>query len=153
MAGKGRQPYATFDTLQYPFSNPKIRPPDSLNELEKKVFRDLVAACPADQFRKSDVGLLTRWAELSVMAEQAAFEMTHNGRVTSDGKVSPWFSIYTQATKQLNGLALRLRLGPQSRASKAPKSLPRELSYYEEMQLAEAESDDEAGDGADGGRH
>ena len=152
MAAKGRSPYATYDVHSFDTPNPRIRPPDSLSELEKKVFRDLVSACPADQFRKSDIGLLCRWAELSVMAEQAAFEMTTNGRVTPDGKVSPWFSIYTQATKQLNGLALRLRLGPQSRASKAPKSLPRaELSYYEEMQLAE--SDDDDADGADGGRH
>jgi phage terminase small subunit len=147
--GKGRSPYVTID-LPYDSPNRRIRPPDSLGDLEKQVFRDLVAACPADQFRKSDVGLLARWSELSVMAEQAAFEMTHNGRVTSDGKVSPWLSIYTQAVKGLNGLALRLRLGPQSRASKAPKSLPRELSYYEEMQLAE--SDDDDADGAFGGR-
>jgi phage terminase small subunit len=148
MAVKGRSPYATYDVHSFDTPNPRIRPPDSLSELEKKVFRALVSACPADQFRKSDVGLLSRWAELSVMAEQAAFEMTHNGRVTADGKVSPWFSIYTQATKQLNGLALRLRLGPQSRASKAPKTLPQEPSYYDLM-----EDDDDDGDSADGGRH
>jgi len=148
--GKGRSPYATYDVHSFDTPTPRIRPPNSLSELEKQVFRALVSACPADQFRKSDVGLLCRWCELSVMAEQAAFEMTHNGRVTSDGKVSPWLSIYMQAVKNLNGLALRLRLGPQSRASKAPKSLPRELSYYEEMQLAE--SDDDDADGAFGGR-
>ena len=151
MAGKGRQPYATFDVHSFDTPNPRIRPQDSLSELEKKVFRDLVSACPADQFRKSDIGLLCRWAELSMAAETAAFEMTQNGRVTPDGRISPWFSIHTQATKQLNGLALRLRLGPQARANKAPKSLPRQLSYYEE--LAEAEGDDEDGDGADSGRH
>ena len=150
MPGKGRQPYVTYDVSPFDTPTPRIRPPDCLSDLEKRVFRDLLAACPAGQFRKSDVGLLARWAELSVMAEQAAFEMTHNGRVTPDGKVSPWFSIYTQAVKGLNGLALRLRLGPQSRASKAPKSLPRELSYYEEMQLAE--SDDDDADGVFGGR-
>ena len=153
MAAKGRSPYATYDVSPFDTPIPRIRPPDSLSELEKKVFRALVSACPADQFRRSDIGLLCRWSELSVMVEQAASEMTHNGRVTPDGKVSPWFSIYTQATKQLNGLALRLRLGPQSRASKAPKTLPRELSYYEEMQLAEAEGDDDDGDSADGERH
>ena len=148
MAGKGRQPYATFDTLPYGIPNQRIRPPDYLGDLEKQVFRDLVAACPSDQFRKSDVGLLARWAELSVMAEQAACEMTMHGRVTPDGKVSPWLSIYTQAIKGLNGLALRLRLGPQSRASKAPKTLPQEPSYYDLM-----EDDDDLGDEADGGRH
>jgi phage terminase small subunit len=148
MAGKGRSPYATFDVDSFDSPLPRIRPPDCLSELEKRVFRALVSACPADQFRKSDVGLLARWSELSVMAQEAAFEMTTHGRVTPDGKVSPWFSIYTQATKQLNGLALRLRLGPQSRASKAPKTLPQEPSYYDLM-----EDDDDDSDSADGERH
>ena len=148
MAGKGRSPYATYDVHSFDTPNPRIRPPDSLSELEKRVFRALVSACPADQFRKSDIGLLARWSELSVMAQEAAFEMTTHGRVTPDGKVSPWFSIYTQATKQLNGLALRLRLGPQSRVAKAPKTLPQEPSYYDLM-----EDDDDDGDSADGGRH
>jgi len=148
MAAKGRSPYATYDVHSFDTPNPRIRPPDSLSELEKRVFRALVSACPADQFRKSDIGLLARWSELSVMAQEAAFEMTTHGRVTPDGKVSPWFSIYTQATKQLNGLALRLRLGPQSRVAKAPKTLPQEPSYYDLM-----EDDDDDGDSADGGRH
>ena len=148
MAVKGRSPYATYDVHSFDTPNPRIRPPDSLSELEKRVFRALVSACPADQFRKSDIGLLARWSELSVMAQEAAFEMTTHGRVTPDGKVSPWFSIYTQATKQLSGLALRLRLGPQSRVAKAPKTLPQEPSYYDLM-----EDDDDDGDSADGGRH
>ena len=148
MAGKGRQPYATYGVHSFDSPNPRIRPPDSLSELEKRVFRALVSACPADQFRKSDIGLLARWSELSVMAQEAAFEMTTHGRVTPDGKVSPWFSIYTQATKQLSGLALRLRLGPQSRVAKAPKTLPQEPSYYDLM-----EDDDDDGDSVDGGRH
>jgi phage terminase small subunit len=153
MAGKGRSPYATFDTLPYGTPSQRIRPPDYLGDLEKRVFRDLVSQCPADQFRKADTGLLARWAELSVMAEQAACEMTIHGRVTPDGRVSPWVSIYTQAIKGLSGLALRLRISPQARMSKAPKVLPRELSFYDEMELTEAEGGDDDGDGADGGRH
>jgi phage terminase small subunit len=149
MAGKGRQSYATFDTLPYGIPSQRIKPPDHLGNLEKQVFRTLVSQCPADQFRKSDTGLLARWAELSVMAEQAAFELAQHGKVTPDGRMSPWLGVYMQAVKSLNGLALRLRLGPQSRANKAPKSLPRQLSYYEE--LAEAEGDDDDADGA--GRH
>ena len=50
------------------------------------------------------------------MAEQAAGELQAGGMVTADGRVSPWFTIHQQATKSLTGLALRLRLGPQSRA-------------------------------------
>jgi phage terminase small subunit len=148
MAVKGRSPYATYDVHSFDTPNPRIRPPDSLSELEKRVFRALVSACPADQFRKSDIGLLCRWCELSVMAEQAAFEMTTHGRVTPDGRPSPWLSVYMQATKQLNGLALRLRISPQARMNKAPKTLPQEPSYYDLM-----EDDDDDGDSVDGGRH
>jgi phage terminase small subunit len=79
--------------------------------------------------------LLCRWAELTVMAEQAAGELQASGMVTADGKVSPWFSIHQQATKSLNALALRLRLGPQSRARKAPKTLAAPLSYFDLQEL------------------
>lgn len=75
------------------------------------------------------------------MAEQAAGELQAQGMVTADGKVSPWFTIHQQATKTLNALALRLRLGPQSRVNKAPKTRAGMVSYYERMML-EGELDD-----------
>ena len=37
MAGKGRQPYATFDTLPYGIPNQRLKPPDCLGDLEKQV--------------------------------------------------------------------------------------------------------------------
>jgi len=89
--------------------------------------------------------LLCRWAELTVMCEQARGEMAVQGMVTADGKVSPWFSIHSQATKALSGLALRLRLGPQSRASKAPKKTAGSVSYFERMELEGIRDDDAAG--------
>jgi len=69
------------------------------------------------------------------MAEQAARELAASGIVAADGRVSPWFSIHQQATKGLTALALRLRLGPQSRASKAPKTLAGPVSYYDRRTL------------------
>jgi hypothetical protein len=57
------------------------------------------------------------------------------GMVTADGKLSPWFTIHASATKTLNGLALRLRLGPQSRASKQSKKEPAPMSYYDRMRM------------------
>jgi hypothetical protein len=82
------------------------------------------------------------------MAEQAIGELAAGGMVT-DGKVSPWFSIYQQSVKALNGLALRLRLGPQSRAFKAPKKTVGPVSYFERMELEgirdDATEDSDAG--------
>ena len=58
------------------------------------------------------------------------------------GKVNPWFTVHQMATKSLSGLALRLRVSPQARSPKAPKTKPMTLSAYERMARAE-EPDDE----------
>ena len=70
----GRKPYETTELTSYGASR-RLRPPDCLGELQKQAFIDLVSSCSTSQFRKCDVALLCRWAELTVIAEQAAFEM------------------------------------------------------------------------------
>jgi hypothetical protein len=135
MARTGRQPYDTTDVALYGARNGRLRPPATLGEPEKRAFLDLVTTTPAGQFRASDLPLLCRWAELTVMCEQARGELAVQGMVTADGKPSPWFSIYQQAVKALSGLCLRLRLGPQSRAFKAPKKTAGRVSYFERMEL------------------
>jgi hypothetical protein len=77
------------------------------------------------------------------MAETAARELAAAGMVTAEGRPSPWFTIHREATKGLTALAMRLRLGPQSRARKAPKTQVARLSAYELMALAEDDADDE----------
>jgi hypothetical protein len=96
---------------------------------------------PDGQLRESDLPLLCRWAEATVQAEMAASELQASGMVTADGRVSPWFSIHQQATKSLTMLALRLRLGPQSRADKARKTLPGPVSYYDRKMLEDGRDD------------
>src|SRR5258708_18441284 len=74
------------------------------------------------------------WAEAAAAAEEAAFQMAQpGGMVTADGKVSPWFAIHASATKTLNALALRLRIGPQSRARTQSKKELAPISYYDKM--------------------
>jgi hypothetical protein len=106
-----------------------------------------VTSVPSTQFTASDLPLLTRYVETLVLAEQAAGELRVGSLVTTDGKVNPWFQIHQQATKAMAGLALRLRLGPQSRVAKASKkSAAGPVSYYERMRLLEDtdEEDDAA---------
>jgi phage terminase small subunit len=103
----------------------------------------LVCSVPAGQFKESDLSLLCRWAEATVQAEVAASELQASGLVTADGRVSPWFAIHQQATKSLTMLALRLRLGPQSRAPRAPKRQAASMSYYERMELEATRGDSE----------
>jgi phage terminase small subunit len=142
MAGSGRKPFISVDAVPYGMANQRLKPPKTLGDLEKQAFLDLVSSCPSGQFQEADKVLLSRHAELVVLCEQAFGEMRAGGMVTADGKPSPWWSIYRDACKELRSLATRLRLGPSSRASKAPKTLPARMSYYERAALMEDDGDD-----------
>src|SRR4029077_15028878 len=93
MARTGRKPFETTDVVPFGAGNERLRPPPSLAEPEKQAFLDLVTTTDPKQFRPSDLPRLCRWAELTVMAEQAAGELQAGGMVTADGRVSPWFTI------------------------------------------------------------
>jgi phage terminase small subunit len=145
MARTGRSPYETTEIVPFGVESRRLQPPDCLGELQKRAFVDLVVGCPASQFRKGDLSLLCRWAELTVMAEQAVFELQQGGMVvnTEEGsKVSPWFAIYRDVTRELRQLSQRLQIGPRGRTWKAPKTKPPgTVSYYERARL-EGEFDD-----------
>jgi phage terminase small subunit len=140
----GRQPYSTTDIAPYGAGLRRLRPPASLSKPAKAAFVDLVVNMPAGHFEPADVVLMTRWCELSVMCETASGELeTSSNMVDADGKPSPWLRVYLDCTKTLSGLALRLRLGPQSRAFKASKKKIATLSYYERMDLENDASESE----------
>src|SRR5262249_45835547 len=132
----GRRPHEVTEVLPFGAGNRRLQPPDSLGELQKRAFVDLVASCPISQFKRSDVPLIARWSELCVMAETAAFHLGADGMVTAEGRVSPWFVIHRDATRELRALLQRLQLGPRGRTLKAPKTqAAATLSYYERMEL------------------
>jgi hypothetical protein len=114
-----------------------LRPPDTLSDAQRRCFIDLVTSLPSSHFKPGDISLLCRYAEAAAAAEQAAFEMTQpGGMLSADGsKPSAWFSIHQQATKSLNALALRLRLGPQSRALKQSKKEAAPVSVYDQLRM------------------
>jgi phage terminase small subunit len=130
----GRQPFTVSDVVPYGVSSRRLRPPASLSAEAKRHFLQLVTTCPAAQFEASDLVLLCRWSEAAAMAERASIELQASGMLAADGKVSPHFAIYERATKMMTSLALRLRLGPQSRAPRAPKTKAAPTSYYDLMQ-------------------
>jgi hypothetical protein len=136
MAAIGRKPHETTEITPYGVGSRRLRPPDCLGEIQRKAFLDLITSCPASQFRRCDVPLLCRWAELTVIAEQAAFEMQQGGMVV-DGKVSPWVMIHRDTCKELRALSQRLQIGPRGRSPKAPKVKPGPVSYYETMELGD----------------
>jgi hypothetical protein len=131
----GRRPFSSVEITGYAGAVRRLSPPECLGELQRQAFIELIASCPASQFRRSDVGLLARWAELTVMCEQAAFELQQGGMVTDKGRVSPWFGIHNAATRELRMLSQRLHLGPRSRTLKVAKTQAAPMSYYEKMAL------------------
>jgi len=140
----GRRPFTTTDVAPWYDAGQRLRPPAYLGEDERRAFIDLVSSCPLAQFTASDLPLLCRWCELDLQAQTAARELREHGMVISNQKgmqPSPWISIHAQAVKGQTALALRLRLGPQSRANKAPKTMARPLTAYERLSL---EDDDDA---------
>ena len=138
----GRRPFSSVEITGYAGATHRVSPPECLGELQRQAFIRLVGSAPASQFRKSDADLLARYAELTVMCEQAAFELQQGGMVTDKGRVSPWFAIHNAATRELRMLSQRLHLGPRSRTLKVAKTQAAStMSYYERMAL-EGDLDD-----------
>jgi len=145
--GTGRKPFTTIDVSPFDMPVERLQPPPHLGHAATRIFRSLVASVPAAQFKPSDLSLVCRWCEWTAIADRAAAEIATGELVDEHGRPSPWIAIAERASKQLVALSLRLRLGPQSRASKAPKTeAPGQQSYYERM----AAEGNEDGDGAIG---
>jgi hypothetical protein len=133
MPGTGRKPYETIDAV-VPFGRGRLQPPDRLSDDARRHFADLIGSVASGHFKPADLPLICRWAETAALAERAALAMEHpNNVVTPDGKMSPWVTIHQQCVKTLSGLALRLRLGPQSRMRTQSKKTVETMSYYDEM--------------------
>jgi hypothetical protein len=148
-----RSTYTTYDTPEFSgeAAPKRLRPSARLTGRARSIFTETVNDCAMGHFRKSDRPLLERFAETSALAEHAADEMATNGVVRED-RASPWFGVYVSAIKTMNNLALRLRLSPQSRSPRAPKTVAAPSSFYDTWEPEENEGDDD-GAGANGDRH
>jgi hypothetical protein len=114
----------------------RLQPPPDLEPTGKRLFGDLVASCPPEHFRPSDLPLLIEYVRETVLARQAADEMSKSGGPVAGGVVNPWFGIWQRATRTMCVLSTRLRLNPQSRLHQ--KSVHRAVgytppSYYDRM--------------------
>lgn len=125
MRQRGRKSTADLVGVNVDSSPPRLNPPASLSEAEQSLFIELVAANAPEHFRPSDLPLLARYCEATVLAEQAARELRHGAVV--GGKVSPWLTVQEKAIRAAVALSMRLRLSPQSRID--AKSLGRQVPY------------------------
>jgi phage terminase small subunit len=113
MKKRGRKSAAELSTVTIDGPETRLKPPSTLSDAERKVFRDLVRACDSEHFAPSDLPLLCRYCEAIVLAETAALELRQGAVV--NGKPSPWIVIQEKSVRAIVALSLRLRLSPQAR--------------------------------------
>jgi hypothetical protein len=75
MLQRGRKsPDAIAAALHVTDEPPRLTAPASLASDERKLFNEIVGACDASHFRKSDLPLLTAFVQASVIAQAAAHD-------------------------------------------------------------------------------
>jgi phage terminase small subunit len=125
-----------FSPFSYDGSPPRLTPPAELGPRERKVFIEIAGSVKAGHFQAQDTPLLTRYAEASVLAAEAAIHIRNEGAVVTDARgnqrPNPWVAVHGASIKSMIGLSGRLRLSPQGRAGNVPSRGP---SYYDRMDL------------------
>jgi phage terminase small subunit len=129
MKQRGRKSAASLAVAPVSEHEPvPVQPPPTLSEAAKEIFLDLVSSVEPAHFENSDVGLLSQYCEAQAMAERAAAVLS------GPGEAADWaLKLWEKANKVMSGLALRLRLGPQSRREKAKVQRP--LTWDEKFRL------------------
>ena len=105
-----------------------IRPPATLSAPAKAVLHALVADTEPSHFKPADAGMLCQYCEAQAMAERAAAELNGEGPPNTQ-----WLAVWEKAVKVMKDLALRLRLGPQSRRERARADRP--LTWSDRFRL------------------
>jgi len=110
----------------------------SLSAAAKAIFDDIVGNCDRDHFRQADVHLLASYCSAAAMVERAEPHLEGTGDAPPDER---WVRTWKEACRTMTNLAMRLRLGPQSRREKALK--PKELDWSTRFRL-EREAEQQA---------
>ena len=135
-----RKSQASLSMVSIDARQSRLRPPASLSDSERAAFTDIVSTTKANHFVASDLTLLCRYAEATVLAEQAALHLRQEGPVIA-GRVSPWITVQEKAVRALVSLSMRLRLSPQARAPNNPTRPQPTTSHYERMRIEEQQRD------------
>jgi len=113
-----------------PPTPPTISPPAGLSAPAKAIFNEIVGCCDVDHFRRSDVRLLAVYCSAAAMVERCEPHLAGDGDKPPDKE---WISAWKEASRTMSNLAMRLRLGPQSRREKALK--PKQLDWSTHFRL------------------
>src|SRR6516162_7321763 len=113
MAGRGRKP-----DMHPPIRPPAPPPaePAGLSDRESEIFRHIVQSCDADHFAESDMPLLVAYVQAVAQHERAVATLRRDGDVIVNARgslaISPWITVQEKSSREMIGLALRLRLAP-----------------------------------------
>jgi len=126
--GRKSQAELEMEPLMVPSEIAPIPPPLSLSEAARGVFLDIANSNHPEHFEPADASLLARYANAVVFSEQA------EARLHADPDDTKALALWEKSTRTMSGLALRLRLGPQSRRerAKAPRG---PLTWDEKFRL------------------
>jgi len=122
-----------------------LKPPDDLDEIERREFAAIVLSAPRDGLTASDIPLIACYARAIVQERVAAGELKAAGHVSADGKPSPWLPVWIASQRAVTTLSRMLNLNPAGRRQ-LPAERQREqaeavTSYYSRMAL-EAKRDE-----------
>ena len=107
MTKRGRASTAELSIVPIDSARKPIEPPAELKAKEAEIFRQVVASCEANHFRKSDIPILTAFATA-----------THLSRFYADriGESEGAFKQWEAASRLQISLATKLRITPQARS-------------------------------------
>src|SRR6516162_765651 len=129
-------PRRAADSLVVSIPTTRLHPPSGLSEGAKAEFIRIVTTERPEHFKPSDQSLLVQYCEAASLADRAMKELQ------GDDAPERWLRTWEKSVRAMLGLALRLRLSPQSRMPNNPTRRPPErVSYYERQEL---EAHDEA---------
>jgi hypothetical protein len=117
--------------IDHPDPVAALAPPATMSEAGKTAFLALVDSCAPDHFEPCDIGLVAQYAEADALAAKIAPKL-HDGTATQQEIL-----LWEKSTRLMSGLALRLRIGPQSRRERA--KAPRELTWSERFAIKQQE--------------
>jgi hypothetical protein len=130
----GRKSSAALAATPFRLPSERLKPPAELTGEARQAFLDIVTAARAQHFEPLDMPLLCAFAR-AVAMERAASAVIMSDMPTS----AAMLEVYRTATRTMQMLSIRLRIGPQSRAGHTnARSRTRDdapVSYYDRMRL------------------
>jgi phage terminase small subunit len=121
------------DALAAPSFGPeRVRPPPDLDPKARAIFVEIIAAARPEHFQPVDSALLCAYCRAAAIEREAAAAI-----MAQPAAAPALLETYKAAATVMRTLAVRLRIGPQSRSGHTnPRMRKAEpTSYYDRMRL------------------